>query len=112
MEHQSISHVSDSILPWAIMNRQEYNSKLFSKLERKQGYQVLFNMNSLLQADKKTQIAWYMGMLLSGAMTRNEVRQLENLNQLDGLDEPLTPVNMQTMEQLMQQIKIKENESD
>lgn len=111
MEHQSISHVSDSILPWAIMNRQEYNSKLFTKEERKKGYQVFFNMNSLLQADKSTQISYYMGMVYSGVMTRNEVRQLENMNKLDGLDEPLTPVNMQTMEQLMQQLKIKENES-
>lgn len=31
----------------------------------------------------------------NGIMTRNEVRRQENLNQLDGLDEPLTPLNME-----------------
>ena len=31
----------------------------------------------------------------NGVMTRNEVRRQENLNQLDGLDEPLTPLNME-----------------
>ena len=31
----------------------------------------------------------------NGIMTRNEVRRQENLNHLDGLDEPLTPLNME-----------------
>lgn len=31
----------------------------------------------------------------NGVMTRNEVRRQENLNRLDGLDEPLTPLNME-----------------
>ncbi len=31
----------------------------------------------------------------NGVMTRNEVRRQENLNHLDGLDEPLTPLNME-----------------
>lgn len=31
----------------------------------------------------------------NGIMTRNEVRRQENLNRLEGLDEPLTPLNME-----------------
>jgi len=104
MENQSISHVSDSILPWALINQQEYNSKLFTASERNSGIRVQFNINSLLQADKKTQADFYMKMIYSGTMTRNEVRILENLNKIDGLDEPLTPVNMQTQEQINKQL--------
>jgi HK97 family phage portal protein len=104
MENQSISHVSDSILPWALINQQEYNSKLFTASERNSGIRVQFNINSLLQADKKTQADYYMKMIYSGTMTRNEVRVLENLNKIDGLDEPLTPVNMQTQEQINKQL--------
>ena len=38
-------------------------------------------------------------------MTRNEVRALEELNALDGLGEPLTPVNEQLMSQVEETIK-------
>lgn len=110
MENQSISHVSDSILPFAIKMSQEYNSKLFTPAERAAGIKVKFNINSLLQADKKTQAEWYMKMIYSGVMTRNEVRALEDLNALEGLDEPLTPVNMQTMEQLQKSLNSTGNE--
>lgn len=109
MENQSISHVSDSILPWAIINQQEYNAKLFTQSERKQGFRTRFNTESLLQSDKKTQMAWFIGMIYSGAMTRNEVRVYMGLNKLPGLDEPLTPVNMQTMEQIQKSLKLEDN---
>lgn len=110
MEHQTISHVSDSILPWALINQQEYAAKLFTKAEKAAGISVKFNINSLLQADKKTQAEWYMKMVYSGVMTRNEVRVLEDLNSLPGLDEPLTPVNMQTLEQIETNLKAAKNE--
>jgi hypothetical protein len=32
---------------------------------------------------------------MAGFMTRNEARELEDWNPIDGLDEPLTPLNMQ-----------------
>ena len=110
MENQSISHVSDSILPWAIINNQEYNAKLFTEAERKKGIKARFNTESLLQSDKKTQLAWYIGHIYAGSMTRNEVRNKMGLNSLPGLDEPLTAVNMQTMKQVMESLKLKENE--
>ena len=109
MESQNISHVSDSILPWAIINEQEYNSKLFTVSERKAGIKVKFNIKSLLQSDSKSQMAWYLGMIYSGAMTRNEVRVLEGLNEIDGLSDPLTAVNLQTLEQLKTSLKLEEN---
>ncbi|OCK44373.1 phage portal protein [Tenacibaculum soleae] len=110
MENQSISHVSDSVLPWSIINNQEYNAKLFTDAERKNGIKARFNTESLLQSDKKTQLAWYIGHIYAGSMTRNEVRNKMGLNSLAGLDEPLTAVNMQTMKQVMESLKLQENE--
>jgi HK97 family phage portal protein len=110
MEHQSISHVSDSILPWALIHQQENNAKLFTETERKKGIKVRFNTESLLQSDKKTQMAWFIGHMYAGSMTRNEVRNKMGLNSLKGLDEPLTPVNMQTLEQIQKALKLKEDE--
>jgi HK97 family phage portal protein len=104
MENQSISHVSDSILPWSMINEQEYCAKLFSESERKAGIRIKFNIKSLLQSDSKSQMSWYLGMIYSGAMTRNEVRELEGLNKIEGLSEPLTAVNLQTLEQIQKSL--------
>lgn len=110
MENQSISHVSDSILPWALINQQEYCAKLFTEKERKSGIKCRFNTESLLQSDKKTQMAWFVSAIYSGSMTRNEVRHKMGLNSLPGLDQPLTPVNMQTMKQIEESLKLGSNE--
>ena len=42
--------------------------------------------------DKRT--AAYASAITNGWMTRNEIRERENLNPLDMLDEPLQPLNM------------------
>ena len=63
------------------------------------------NSNSLLEADKKTQAAFLSTMIFAGVKTRNEVRALFDLNPIDGLDEPLTAVNMQTLEQIDANLK-------
>lgn len=95
----NIEHASDSIQPWAIKFSQEYDRKLFSESEKKDHY-VKFNDNILLRADQKTKGEYYSKMVQSGIMTRNEVRALEEMNELDGLSDPLTPVNTHTPAQI------------
>lgn len=106
IEHQEIQHVSDSILPWALKFQNEYDIKLFTTKEKKQGYQVKFNTGSLIRADLQSQADYFSKLIHAGVMTRNEVRLLLELNKLDGLSEPLTPVNTQTLEQI--ELKLKE----
>ncbi|TVZ55607.1 HK97 family phage portal protein [Lutibacter sp. Hel_I_33_5] len=110
MESQNIDHTSNSVLPWSIKFRQEQNEKLFTAKEKANGYRIHHNSNSLLEADKKTQAMWFSTLVYSGAMTRNEVRNLLDMNSLAGLDEPLTPVNMETMAQIQKKLKEVENE--
>ncbi len=99
-ESLQIQHVSDSILPWSIKFEQEYDAKLFTQAEIRNGLYIKFNTNSLLSADKLTQADYWSKLILAGVYTRNEVRSLLELNTIDGLSEPLTPVNTQTMEQI------------
>jgi HK97 family phage portal protein len=106
IEHQEIQHVSDSILPWALKFQNEYDVKLFTTKEKRQGYQVKFNTGSLIRADLQAQAEYFSKMIHAGVMTRNEVRLLLELNKLEGLSEPLTPVNTQTLEQI--DLKLKE----
>ena len=105
MESQNIDHVSNSLLPWSIKFRQEKNYKLFTDAEKNRGYQIKHNTNSLLEADKKTQATFLSTMIYAGVYTRNEVRNLFDLNELDGLSDPLTAVNMNTKEQVDANLK-------
>lgn len=93
IEMLSIEHASDSIQPWAIKFQQEYNRKLFTPAEKRDHY-IHFNDNILLRADMKTKGEYYSKMVNIGALTRNEVRAFEELNQIEGLSDPLTPVNV------------------
>jgi HK97 family phage portal protein len=105
MESQNIDHVSNSMLPWSMKFRQEQDYKLFSNAEKAKGFQIKHNTSSLLEADKKTQAAFLSTMIYAGVYTRNEVRALFDLNNIDGLSEPLTAVNMHTKEQIDANIK-------
>ena len=51
---------------------------------------------ALVRGDTQARGEFYRVMIELGVMTRNEARALENLNALDGLDSPLTPLNMQS----------------
>jgi len=102
-------HVSDSILPWAIKFQQEYDRKLFSEKEKQSGIYTKFNTDSLLSADKVAQADYWSKLIQAGVLTRNEVRALLDRNDLTGLDEPLTPVNVQTQQQIS--AKLTENQN-
>ena len=68
----------------------------FSEKEKADHY-VKFNEKVLLRGDLQARKDFYTAMVYSGNMTRNEVRALEDMNPLEGLDEPLQPVNMQAL---------------
>lgn len=55
-----------------------------------------FDMSRLLRGDMQERYAAYATAIQWGYMTRNEARTAENWEPIDGLDEPLTPLNMQT----------------
>jgi phage portal protein BeeE len=53
-----------------------------------------------MRTDTKTKAEYFSKAIFGGWMSRNEVRKEEDLNPVEGLDDPLTPVNTQTLEQL------------
>jgi phage portal protein BeeE len=52
---------------------------------------IKHNMDSLLRADMKTRAAYEQTLVISGVLTRNEAREIENKPPLPGLDVPLDP---------------------
>ncbi|HLF03974.1 MAG TPA: phage portal protein, partial [Dehalococcoidia bacterium] len=58
-----------------------------------------FTMDHLLRGDAAARANYHRTAIVTGWETRNEVRALENLNPLPGLDEPLVPQNMSTLDE-------------
>lgn len=94
IEHQSLEYVSDTLMPWFVRWEQAIFSKLFTIEEQSANYYVKHNANALLRGDTKTRYEAYGKGIIDGWLTRNEARELEELNPLNGLDEPLVPLNM------------------
>lgn len=85
IEVMDISTVKYSFRPVVKMIEQEVNRKLFRKDEQGRTYSR-FNLEALLRGDAKTRAEYYQAMRTIGAMSANEVRELENMNRVEGLD--------------------------
>ena len=66
----------------------------FSLLPEDEKLEIEFDFDNLERGDMKTRAEFYGKGVLDGWLTRNEARRRENLNPIDGLDEPLRPLNM------------------
>jgi HK97 family phage portal protein len=111
IQHQSIEHVQDSLMPWMIRFEQELNRKLFFK-NSKEGFYAKFNEKVLLRGDLEAKRNYYTSLIYSGAATRNEVRAWEDMDPIEGLDEPLQPVNMQALSIANQLIEEQKQQSN
>lgn len=105
---QSIEHVQDSIMPRAVSREQELDAKLFSSKEQLTIY-CKFNIAALLRGDLQMKQGFYTAMVYAGIYTRNEVRALEDMNPIEGLNEILQPVNMQALSLANQLINEQQN---
>ncbi len=95
IEQQSIDYVTNSLRPWLVRWQDECNAKLFSEQEiRTDSHVAEFIVNALLQGDFQSRSEGYSQAIQSGWLSRNEARGFENLNPINGLDEPLAPLNM------------------
>lgn len=94
IEQQALEFVLYTMTPWFRRFEQRIAMQLLTNKE-KPDYFVRFRINDLLRGDMKTRFSSYNLGILSGWLSRNEVRDMEDMNKEDGLDEFLTPVNMQ-----------------
>lgn len=91
MEQQSLDFVIHTLRPWVMRIEQAMTVALFGGDSE---YLVQFNMSALLRGDTKTRYEAYGKGIRDGWLTRNEAREMEDRNPLDGLDEPILPLNM------------------
>jgi HK97 family phage portal protein len=90
---QDIEFVKFTMLPWLTRWEQRLSASLLNDDEQEE-YFFEFLVDGLERGDGEARARYYKAGIVDGWLTRNEVRRRENLNPLDGLDEPLEPMNM------------------
>ena len=85
IEQQNIGFIVYSLRSWLVRFEQEYNWRLLTDTERKI-YFMEFLVDGLLRGDMKSRYDAYAIARQNGWMNGNEIRELENMNPVDGLD--------------------------
>lgn len=85
------AHVKHTLLPWQTAWTQRIDEML---LDGAGPLFAEFDNRYLLAGSIKDRALWARTMAEMGIYTRNEIRDEDGLDPLDGLDEPLTPMNM------------------
>ena len=93
IEHQDISYLQRSLLPWLTRIEQSMNTKLLTE-EEQERYLIEHDTGGFMRGDTKSRYEAYAIGITNGIITRNEARVRENLNPIDGGDKLLQPLNM------------------
>jgi HK97 family phage portal protein len=113
IEQEQISFVTDSILPWLVTLEQAYNMQLLSKSDKElSGRGKLYFKHSvaaLMRGDAASRGKFYQTLWQIGAMSANDVRQLEEMNPIEGGDQYFVPLNMVPLDMVREVIE-KQNE--
>lgn len=96
VEAMFLAHLVHTLAPWYERIEQSANVQLLTDDELDAGYYFKHSAGGLLRGSMKDTADYISRMVQIGVMTRNEARELLEQNPLDGLDSPLTPVNMTT----------------
>ena len=95
IEHQGLDYVTGTLMPYIIRIEERLNMSLID--DKNQGVQFFkFNVNALLRGDMAARKDFYQGMFNMGALSPNDIRDLEDQNPREGGDIYLVPMNMTT----------------
>jgi HK97 family phage portal protein len=93
IEQQGLDFVIHGLQPVLRRIEQRIRLQLVKKEERRRFY-AKFNVNGLARGDMAARSAYYTSQIQNGAMSPNEIRELEDMNPREGGDIYLTPMNM------------------
>ncbi len=92
IEHQSQEFITHTINPIATKLEQEFNKKLIFENDKGRTY-FEFNTTALLRADAKARSEYYAKLFSVGAISPNEIRQRENMNDSEDGFKYYVPMN-------------------
>ena len=92
-EQRAIDFIKYTMTPWIVTWESEANRKLFPDYE-KQRYYTKFSLGGLLRGDAAARTKYYRDMFYIGALSRDEVRALEEKNNIVGGEKYYLQSNM------------------
>jgi HK97 family phage portal protein len=95
-EQMFIAHLVHTLTPWYERVEQSADCQLLTDKDREEGYYTFLDPVGMLRGALKDTAEYLYKLVSIGLMTRNEGREKLDLNPVDGLDEPLTPMNLIT----------------
>jgi HK97 family phage portal protein len=104
IEQQSLDFILYSLSPWIARWKAAIRST-FLVGTPDEDLQIDFPVTALLRGDLAARSTFYQSGITNGWLTRNEARLDDDRDPIDGLDEPLVPLNMATPEQAAEQLK-------
>lgn len=93
VEQMFIMHVTHTLNPLYANIEQGAVMALLTEQERLAGYYIKLISNGLLRGATKDRAEFYRIMRTIGAITINEIREFEELNPVEGGDDPFAPLN-------------------
>jgi HK97 family phage portal protein len=103
IEQQNIEFATDCMRPRIVRFERRLDRDVVGSLRAFESaggeYYVTFNMDALFRGDMKSRYEAMSQGINSGWLLRNEARASEGKNPIQGLDEPLVAVNMETVNQ-------------
>lgn len=93
-EQMFLAHVVHTLAPWYERIEQRINVSVLTERDRQQGLYAKFVEEGLLRGALKDTAEYLVKLSTNGILTRNEARAKLDENPLPGLDEPLTPANL------------------
>jgi HK97 family phage portal protein len=92
VEQANIDHVVSTIRPWAVRWEQAIQQQLVPAEERAEFF-AEFLIDGLLRGDATARGNFYRTLWNIGALSANDIRELENLNPVEGGDQYFVPLN-------------------
>lgn len=93
IEHQSLEFVMHTLRPWLVRWEQALSRDLLTPAERVR-YFPEFVVDGLLRGDIQSRYQAYAVGRQNGWLSANDIRDLENMNRVEGGDVYLVPLNM------------------
>lgn len=93
IEHQAIEFVQHTLRPWIVRFEQAIYKSLLSK-EEQHIYYARFNVDGLLRGDYSSRMQGYAIGRQNGWLSANDIRELEDMNPIEGGDVYLVNGNM------------------
>lgn len=95
IEQQNIEYATDCINSWCERWESSIQNAL---LGPESDLEVDFDISNMTRGDTAARAAYINMGVINGTLLRNEAREMEGRNPIEGLDKPLVPLNMATID--------------